>query len=355
MNLTDLQAALNKEFQDPMSDMIVRDRPLLSAMPKRAMATDRIWLRNQNASAHNPRTILDGATVTITDPGTTYGNGVLDWATYISEFKLPKRLLAQVVGNPAMLGQLFKNEITNATLDLADLIAQDIFKGAVSNGLTGLKSIMSATGTYAGINRATAGNEYWRGLEVDAAVSSAVGPLSTSLFYLAEKAYYEATRKELFMGNRVAFTSKDVQLMYKTLFESIDYSSLADAHFVNQANGGNSFGKSGVAFNGAPILTEPNIDVTGDIADSARIYILNPSSFFLANLTPNDDPEVVRMQQLNPATAPEASGLNVQIEILGNQGEYVAGYVKTYIQMVCMSPRDVGVVIKNVDGVYTGA
>lgn len=358
MDLSALQSALNKEFQEPMSDMIVRDRPLLSAMPKKAMATDRIYVRNQIGSSHSPRAIADGATVTISSPGTTYGAGVLDWTTYISEFKLSKRLLAQVVGNPALIGQLFQNEIKNATLDLADQLAQDLFKDTATyssvSGVTGLKAIMNDGNTYAGIDRSVGANAYWRGNVVDAQVTGpAVGPLSTSLMYLAEKKYYEATKRQLFQGNRVIFTSKDVELMYKEMFEQIDYGSLSSAHFVNQANGGSNFGKMGVSFNGAPLIPESNIDVTGDLANSARLYIMNPDAVFLASLTPNDDPEVVRMQQLDPSKAPDASGLNVQIEILGNQGEFVAGYVKTYVQLVCMDPRAAGVVIKNVDGVYT--
>ena len=357
MNLAQLQSALNKEFQEPMRDLIVRSRPLLSAMPKRSMATDRIWLRNQNASTHNPRAIADGSVVTVGTPGTVYGNGVLDWTTYIAEFKVSKRLLGQLVGNPALIGQLFSNEIKNATLDLADQIAGDLFKGETdysgSPGITGLKAVMDTGNTYAGINRATVGNEYWRAGKLSASPDATnPGSLSTSLFYDAELDYYTRTKKEIWNLNPVIFTDKAIQLMYKELFETLDYGSLSTAHFVNQANSGNSFGKMGVGFLGAPILPEPNIDATGDIADTSRIYILNPASMFLASLSPNDDPEVVRMQQMDPRNAPESDGLSIDIEILGNQGEYVAGYVKTYVQLVCDNPRESGVVITDVSNAF---
>lgn len=356
IDLTALQAALNKEFQEPMSDLIARSNPLLAAMPKRAMSTDRIWLRHKSASNHNPRVITDGTAVTVGDPQSDRKAGVLDWSTYISEFKLPKRLLGQVVGNPAMIGQLFKDEIDDAVADLADKISQDLFAGDVANGLVGLASVFNDSGTYAGINRATGANAYWRGLVVDAAVAAAAGPLSTSLMYLAEKAFFLRNKYELFSPrvSPTTLTSKDVQLMYKELFEQISYDALGSAHFVNQANAGDSFGKSGVGFSGSPILAEPNIGAaSGDISGSSRMYILDTNQIFLATLTPNDDPDVVRMQQLDASKAPATDGLNCQIEILGNTGELITGYVKTYIQVVSQAPPRAGVVIKNIVGSFT--
>lgn len=335
-----------------MADFIVRSNPLLQALPKKSLSVDRIRMRNKNASAHNPRTIQDGSVVTIGNPGSTYGAGVLDWATYIAEFKLSKRLLGQIVGNPAMVGQLFAEEIKDAVADLGDRISSDLFGGDATDGLVGLQSIMGNTNTYAGIDRSVAGNAYWRGLNVSAGADAVTaGALSTSIFYRAEKSFFDRNKYELFSGrvSPTLFTSKSIQLGYKELFESISSDALGSSHFVNQANSSGQFGKTMVGFSGYPLIPEPNlVKATTEAAGTNRIYVMDTGSVFLATLTPNDDSEVVRMQQLDPSKAPSADGLRVEIEILGNQGEFVSGYVKTYVQLVCQEPPRAGVVITNV-------
>lgn len=345
--LAALQDVLNKEFQEPMSDLIARSNPMLSGLTKRALSTDRIWLRHKSASNHNPRPVLDGADITVTNPASVRQAGVLDWSTYVSEFSLPKRLLGQVQNNPSMIGELFQDEIRDAARDLADRLSADLFGGTTANGLVGLKDILNGGNTYATIDRSS--NAYWSGLEVDAAAAD----LSTSLFYDAEEAFFDRNFTELFSaGNSpVIFTTKRLQRKYKELFEQISYDALGTAHFVNQANASGQLGKSGVGFQNAPILADHNVDSTGDTVDTDRLYIVKPGSVFLANLVPNDDPEVVRMQQLNPSKAPTAENIRVQIEILGNTGEQIKGYVKTYVQLVSMTPNDAGVVIKNISNV----
>ena len=345
--IAELQAVLNKEFQEPMSDLVARSNPMLAGLRKSSLATDKIWLRHKSSSSHEAGPVLDGAAVTVSDPKSLRNAGSLEWATYVSKFKLPKRLLAQVQSNPAMIGQLFQDEIKDAAMDLADKIAADIGAGDTTNGLSGLQSIFDTDNTYATINRAAASdaNAYWRGLVVDAAE----GDLSTSLFYDAEEAFFNRNFTELFGGSVPAvFTTKRLQRKYKELFETIDYSSLSASHFVNQANASGNLGRSGVAFQGAPILADRNIVSTGDTADTDRLYIVKPESLFLGCLDPNIDPEVKALQQISASYGQTRENIPVEIEILGNTGEFIAGYVKTYIQLVCMKPNDAGVLIKNV-------
>jgi hypothetical protein len=346
VNIEALQAALNKEFQEPLQDFVIRSNPLLASLPKRSLATDKIWLRHKTGSAHNPRPILDGADVTVGNPASTFSAGSLEWATYISEFSVPKRLLGQVQRNPAAIGQIFQTEVQDAAADLADRLAADIFGGVTANGLVGMQTVFSNTGTYATIDRASAANAYWRGLEVDAAAAD----LSTSLFYDAQELWFATNKNQLFtpQNSPVGITSQRLLRKYQEMFEQISYDALPQSHFVNQANASGFFGRSGVGFSGAPLIADPNISSAGDTADTDRIYLLNPDSVFLASLSPNDDPEVVRMQQLDASKAPTAENLALQIEILGNAGERVTGYVKTYVQLVCDAPNKAGVVIKNV-------
>lgn len=59
---------------------------------------------------------------------------------------------------------LWKTKIEQAKLTAVDFLSQGIHSDGTdfTNQITGLKALVAATGTYAGINRGTTGNEFWR-------------------------------------------------------------------------------------------------------------------------------------------------------------------------------------------------
>lgn len=346
LNFAAVQDVLNVEFQEPLSDQIARSNPMLAGINKRSLQTQRIFLKNEAASTHEAAPVADGSVITVGSPTTTFSQGILDWSTYKATFKVNKRVLAQTADQPAALGMLFGNEVMNAAKDLADRIAADMFLGVTANGLVGLQTIFDEDRTYAGIDSTTA--PYWDGNVVDAAGAA----LSTDLMYDVEEAFFGRTLYDFYSArvNGTGFLSKRMQRIYKNLFESIDYSSLSTAHFVNQANASGQLGRTAVGFNGTPFIPDVNsVPAAGDTADTDRIYFVDTNEIFLAGLTPGGDPGVRALQEIDAAQYAEPlEGLPVSIEILGNQGEFVAGYVKTYIQLVCPRPGFAGVVLKNV-------
>lgn len=342
---------LNVEFREPMADMINRSNPVLAAINKKGVASQAIYLKGIISSDHAAGPILDGSDVTFSgSEGTNYIAPQLPWSTYIAKFSVPKRAMDQAANNPGELGALLKSEIEIACKDLATRIAADLFGGTTVNGLVGLQSIVNDANTYAGIDRTLADNANFRSVVLDHSPDTiAGGELSTAVLYELDQEYFDANgygwneMPGLFTG----VTSSGILTKYKALMENIDLASLSTAHFVNQANQAGRLGIGSTGFMGVPFLRDRNVSVAaGDIAGTSRLYFLDMNEVELCTLTPGPDSAIHQMQGYQ--SAPKVDGLDAKIEFLGNKGESVQGYVKTYIQLAASNPKKAGAVIKNI-------
>lgn len=355
VDYTNVAQVANRTFQEPINDLIARSNPTLGALTKRAVASDRIYLKYKSASDHQAGGINDGADVTFAGTeGTTRGAATLDWKTYISKFKVNKRTMSQLASNPGAVGQLLKDEIMDASKDLADKISTDLFAGTGSaTEITGLGQIMSATNTYAGVDRAAAGNEEWQAVVYDAAQgAAAAAEISTDALFAADDAFFARNfygyreRPGMFTG----VCTPAILTKYAQLFTNIDLSSLSTAHFVNQANATGNLGRSALSFLGVPFMrdraAQPEV---GDLPDSGRLYMVDFSKLFLATLAPSN--EAMIHQVAGAQSAPVVDGLKFEIEFLGNTGEHVSGYVRTYIELVAPAPKCVGVAVTGIDAI----
>jgi hypothetical protein len=135
---------------------------------------------------------------------------------------------------------------------------------------------------------------------------------------------------------------------YRALMEDIDLGSLSTAHFVNQANASGQLGYGKIGFMGVPFLRDRNlIAADADEDDTSRIYFLDMSQIDLCVLS--DNPALAGQHSVQGyKSAPVVDGIQAQIEILGNTGEFVAGYVKSYVQLATNNPKAAGAVLKNV-------
>lgn len=348
-----VQQVANEIFQEPLRDYVNRANPFLNAIEKRAVASDRIYIKGTLSTSHGAGPVADGSEVTFAGTeGTVYAAPTLDWSTYIGKFQVNKRALEQMQNQPGALGNLLQTEIMNAAKDMADAIAADMFRGSVSNGLVGIQAMIDNSNTWAGIDRSQSANANLRSVVVDVGTG---GPpvdttteLSTDILYRADEEFFAVNgygfteQPGLFTG----LTNRQIMTKYKKMMESIDLSSLSTAHFVNQANASGQLGLGRVGFAGVPFIRDRNLSTTGDLANSGRIYMLDMSQIHLAILEPN--PQLSLIHQVQGYTAAEtADGIRCSIEFLGNRGEIVEGYVKTYLQMVTPDPKKAGLVIKN--------
>ncbi len=347
VNYAQLQDVLNRTFQEPLQEYVVRANPVLQALNKRAVASDKIYIKGVSDSAHSAGPVSDGADISASaSDQTTYLNPTLNWSTYVATFKVPKRLLEQLNGQPGMLGNVLQTEISNAAKDLADKIAQDIFAGDVTNGIKGTLSMIADDNTYAGVDRSVSANKNWRSTVVDVGGSE----LSTGKLYQADEDFfanngYGFTEQP---GRFTAITDRLVMTKYKSMLESIDLGSLSSAHFVNRANSSGNLGYTNVGWMGIPMLRDRNVQAaTGDTVDTSRLYFLDMDNIELAVLNPDPNKSLIHQVQ-GYRSAERTNGMRTYIEILGNSGEYVEGYVKTYVQLVTNDAKAAGVVLKNI-------
>ena len=348
LDLAKVSEALNKEFQEPLSDLIARSNPLLEVISKKGVSTDQIYMKGKFTSNHGAGAIADGSTVTLSGTeGSTYKQAVLPWATYVSKFQVNKRLIDEVASNPGVIGSIFQEEIKDATKDLADIISRDIWGETVANGLVGLQDILRNDNSYAGIDRTVAGNERWQAVVLDAADAE----ISTDQLYMVETAFFN---KNLygFRENPALFTgmvTPQILEKYSMLFEKLDLTDLSTAHFVDQTNRTGFFGVSSVGWQGIPFRRDANVQTTGDTANTGRITFLDLSKLHLCALTPSNDPTVKEAQRVMGFMQGESiEGIPVKIELLANTGEFISGYIKTYIQLATNDPARVGALIKNI-------
>lgn len=356
-NQTDiLNVDVLNEVRQELSMQIADSNPMLAALTKRAIATSQsIFLPSEVSRDHNARAIADGATFT-PDPAakTNFAGVTLPWTTYVADWSINKRLVSQLAGQPGALGSMLLTQMQGAAQDLGNRIAADIYGTQTGNTLIGLQDWMATDNTLGGIDRSLAANAWWRGnvydLSPDAGASA--GTLSTTAFDLADETYFERTKMNFF-GNAlvagVGFLPKRLQTIYKQLFTSIDFSSLATAHFVNQSNASGQFGQNQLGYNGVPFIPDANVTAAaGDAPDSSRIYLVKPSEVYLATLSDQVPEYVKALQQIGDQSAtPEVDGIGVDVEILGNRGELIEGYVKTYVQLVIPRPGYAGVAMIN--------
>lgn len=352
INYAALQATLNRTFEEPLFDLVNRSHPVLAGLQKKAVASDQIYLKNQMASSHEAGAVADGATITVGTPATTYSAAILPWSTYKATFKVNKRVMAQVASNPGQLGNIFKTEVMNAGKDLANLIGSDIFAGSVANGLVGLQAMVDDGNTYAGIDRSVAGNANWRSTVLDLDNAGATQELSTTFLNTLEGNYYDAVGYgwDTQPGKFTGVTNSAIMNKYRALMESIDLSSLSTAHFVNQANNSGQLGIGKTGYMGVPFMRDRNVSAAGDLADSGRLYFLNMNMIHLCVLDPTAGDANIHQVQGYTA-APDTTGIKTQIEILANTGEFVAGYVKAYVQLATPNPKEAGSLMKNITAV----
>lgn len=347
-----VQAVLNRELQEPLAELIARSNPALAGITKKGVASDAIYLKAAASSNHDPGPIIDGADVTFTgNERTNFINPRLDWTTYIAKWSVPKRLLAQVANNPGSIGSLLRYEIEQAAKDLVDRLSNDLFGGVTPNGLVGLQAIASASNTYAGVDRSLAANANWRSVVVDASPNgTATGELSTGLLYRMDEEYFNRNKVGFDMNpfQFTGITSSRIMTKYKAMMENIDLSSLATAHFVNQANNSGQLGIGKTGFMGIPFMRDAAMSIPpADLANSGRLYIADMSKLHLCVLTPSGDKDVHQVQGYE--SAPTIDGITPKIEILGNLGESVRGYVKVYVQLATSDPAKAVCVLRNID------
>lgn len=167
---TDIANAYAQAFPDRIVRQVNRMALLLAALPIVAGAGKNVaW--DVEADGAIGENFTDGAAAA------NFGSdalapATLNWGLYRSNFKITN-LAAAVAASSSSPGQgrdLVLRGISNGVRKLASTLNGVGYSGAgTGTTIAGLHGIaIDSAGTYAGINRATGGNEYWQSYEIDA-------------------------------------------------------------------------------------------------------------------------------------------------------------------------------------------
>lgn len=161
--------ALAQNFRDKVVRQINRRAVLLRLIPitKGSGKNVALDVEGDGAVAEN---FSDGA------DASNFGSdalspAVLPWALLRANFRLTDLAVAASRSSmtPKDLINLFARNLDNAAMKLASTINGQLFTGdGTSNSIIGLTTALRDDNTYAGINRATPGNEYWQSNVIDA-------------------------------------------------------------------------------------------------------------------------------------------------------------------------------------------
>lgn len=168
--------------------------------------------------------------------------------------------LAKNSGKEAVLS-LLDSRMTQLEMTMAENINTMLFGDGTGNSnkdFYGLKALVADTGTFGGINRATAGNEYWQ-----SSVTGSVGALTVA----AMRTKYNDVSEGNDQPSNILTT--------QALFEA--YEGLLDTNRRYEDNALGDAGFLNLMFKGAPIVFDR-------ACDSGYMYFLNTKYITLAKL-----------------------------------------------------------------------
>lgn len=196
------------------------------------------------------------------------GTAVLEPGQYVATVGFAKDELIKNANAPEKIVDLFSTVMKNAESSLKFDIATDFYgDGSLVGGLrgiTGLEAIITAaTGTYAGINRATAGNEFWRS-NVDTTgyvLADLEDPTDAGYFpRLLDTQILNATHDE----------SPNTIVMTKILYAI--YKNIARDKLVIDSGKAGDLGFPGLAMDGVTITFD-------DFCTAGKVYGVNTNDF----------------------------------------------------------------------------
>lgn len=167
----------------------------------------------------------------------------------------------QNADGPTRMVDLYAQKIANAEGTMLNKLSEDIYSDGTSNGskgITGLEAMLSAdptTGTYGNINRATAGNEFWRHQLNDVTISTSNA---------------SAEMMELWAATKRGMDEVDLILVGNQFWSDFTGQLQPLQRFENGADA--QVGFSSVKFNNAHVVLDGGI---GGYADTDDAYFIN--------------------------------------------------------------------------------
>jgi hypothetical protein len=190
VSLSVISAALSQLF-DPMWTKAMNRQCVLASLISKGEGEGKNCAWDVEFSGASAAAYAEGADASTFDSDESVP-ATLNWGQLRSSFQLTGTALAAAAGSrgsPEKLINLRLGKAEGSASKLLSLVNSQLYTGSGANNVTGLQSALAATGTYAGIAKASYSE--WVGLEQ--ANGGTPRPLTKSILDAAERAAYVAS------------------------------------------------------------------------------------------------------------------------------------------------------------------
>jgi len=323
LDLTKITTVLNQLYAPVVATQLNDRTPLIARVPKaigggKNIAFDVKLKRGTSAASYDSGADITGDDYRLEKPA------VLSWKRLKSEFKVTGDALAAAqTGGPAAYANLLGKEIMDAARDLAIELGKQAYGDGTGNGaldIDGLRAIIAATGTYAGIDRAVADNAQWKATAL--ANGGVDRALTVDLLREAERKVFEASG----LAPDFIITTPAIYAKYEALFDTPKRLNIGQSEY--------DLGATVLAFKGVPIIRDPQ-------CPAKHLFFITRDCIDFVQLPPVvSDSGIELTQGAEPLlTADGAIGLQVAIEMLGKSGDNYKGFLKVYGNLRCTNPN----------------
>lgn len=266
--------------------------------------------------------------------GDVQAQAILNWALYRSNFHVTQLTMDAAATSYDPLGnrQVWARQLVNASSVLAAHINGKLFNGpGTGTEIAGLDvAIGLDNNTYAGINRATGGNEYWKPYVVD----SASAPLTFAQMRDDQRAIYEACGE----NPDIAYCDPTVFMWIGNLFD--DTRRNVTVNTITTARGSISldFGFGALEVDGMFFVKDRQ-------ATDATIYYVNTNHVALEVLPSAEQRQLLKLMEMD-VQANDGYGqvpLSFHYEMLAKNGASDRAQVLCTPQLVVRRPNTCGV------------
>lgn len=263
-NLGEILGSTMENYHDTLTDNIFKNRVLLNHMKSNGgvkkydggstIRVPLMYASNSTAAAVTSSTSLD-LTYQETVDAAEYA-----WKQYNVSVTLTREDMLKNSGKSQVIN-LMEAKISQAENAISELINNDMFNGSASSEITGLDSIIAASGSIGGINGST--QTFWRSYVDSTSEALSIADMRTA-----------KNSANLGMGGKKV----SIIVTTQTLFEK--YQSLLSASYqMNPLSTGESKrlgdgGFTSVEFEGVPVVFD-------EAATSGVMYFINTNNFKL--------------------------------------------------------------------------
>lgn len=339
VDLSEVSASLSVLLQNPMQNMFRTDNTLLSMLPVE-YGRGAVWDFDVKFNARSAGgAYAEGADMSASDfDAHSRKKGAINWAQYRTGARVSGLTYANTGDNTLM------DEIKDATVELMDILAGDVYAGDETGSpveLGGLARAIDATGAYAGFNPATSGQEAWSSVED----TMALADISRETVY---EALIRPVKDACGMMPDAVFCNGDI---LDALAATMEDGLLAIQHGRPFGDGGPVRASAGVRFvncHGVPWIEDKHATANTAYALNFRYIsvrqvpsVASPDAVSrvgydtvaarVRELTGNPDITAAAIEQQVMA---RRNALIPEIEALSKNGDSISFMVKIYLQML---------------------